>query len=249
MVLPVAGETGWAAKLNAHINALPQVGHTHVATTDLTATGTKNATTFLRGDNTWAVPAGGGGIAALGQQFRVGHYYGPWRPVAGLYDTFAPVAGTLYASPFFVGEATPFDQIAITVQTAAAAGSRVRMGVYKSERLVPTTLIVDAGSILTDTTGQKSLSIGPITIQPGLYWLVCVFNGAPQVRAISCGVESMYLRKGQAVGDWHDGNMTDNWRMTGYDPTVALPATASLTGLVDGSGVSRDVVNINIRAA
>jgi hypothetical protein len=35
--------------------------HTHVATTDLTATGTKDSTTYLRGDNTWAVPAGGGG--------------------------------------------------------------------------------------------------------------------------------------------------------------------------------------------
>lgn len=32
-----------------------------VATTGLTATGTKDSTTFLRGDNTWAVPAGGGG--------------------------------------------------------------------------------------------------------------------------------------------------------------------------------------------
>lgn len=32
-----------------------------VATTGLTATGTKDNTTFLRGDNTWAIPAGGGG--------------------------------------------------------------------------------------------------------------------------------------------------------------------------------------------
>lgn len=32
-----------------------------VATTGLTATGTKNSTTFLRGDNTWAVPSGSGG--------------------------------------------------------------------------------------------------------------------------------------------------------------------------------------------
>ena len=34
-----------------------------VATTGLTATGTKDSTTFLRGDNTWAVPAGGGDVA------------------------------------------------------------------------------------------------------------------------------------------------------------------------------------------
>lgn len=35
--------------------------HTHPIA-DLTATGTKDATTFLRGDNTWAVPAGGGSV-------------------------------------------------------------------------------------------------------------------------------------------------------------------------------------------
>lgn len=37
-------------------DARTPTAHTHVATTDLTATGTKNNTTFLRGDNTWAVP-------------------------------------------------------------------------------------------------------------------------------------------------------------------------------------------------
>lgn len=37
--------------------------HTH-GVADLTATGTKSATTFLRGDNTWAVPAGGAAATA-----------------------------------------------------------------------------------------------------------------------------------------------------------------------------------------
>ncbi len=34
--------------------------HTH-GVADMTATGTRDATTFLRGDNTWAIPAGGRG--------------------------------------------------------------------------------------------------------------------------------------------------------------------------------------------
>jgi hypothetical protein len=38
------------------------LSHTHTVT-DIAATGTKSATTFLRGDNTWSVPAGGGGTA------------------------------------------------------------------------------------------------------------------------------------------------------------------------------------------
>jgi len=37
-----------------------------VATTDLTATGTTDNTTFLRGDDTWAVPAGGGNVSGPG---------------------------------------------------------------------------------------------------------------------------------------------------------------------------------------
>jgi len=36
-----------------------------VATLALTATGTKDSTTFLRGDDTWAVPAGGTGITSI----------------------------------------------------------------------------------------------------------------------------------------------------------------------------------------
>ncbi|MCH9657207.1 hypothetical protein K0U27_00695 [archaeon] len=47
--------------LQAALDAKAALAHTHIATTDLTATGTKDASTFLRGDDTWAVPAGGGG--------------------------------------------------------------------------------------------------------------------------------------------------------------------------------------------
>lgn len=50
-----------AAGVKAVVDTKAALSHTHVATTDLTATGTKDSTTFLRGDNTWAVPAGGGG--------------------------------------------------------------------------------------------------------------------------------------------------------------------------------------------
>ena len=39
--------------------SVPDASHMH-AVTDLTATGTRDATTYLRGDNTWATPEGGG---------------------------------------------------------------------------------------------------------------------------------------------------------------------------------------------
>lgn len=49
-----------AAGVKAVADLKAALSHTH-GVTDLTATGTKDATTFLRGDNVWAVPAGGGG--------------------------------------------------------------------------------------------------------------------------------------------------------------------------------------------
>jgi len=47
---------GVTSAIQTQINSKAASSHTHVATTDLTATGTKDATTFLRGDDTWAVP-------------------------------------------------------------------------------------------------------------------------------------------------------------------------------------------------
>lgn len=53
-----------------HTNAAG--GNTLVATTALTATGTKDSTTFLRGDDTWAVPAGGGDMVLASIQTVTG---------------------------------------------------------------------------------------------------------------------------------------------------------------------------------
>lgn len=86
--------------------------HTHVATTDLSATGTKDATTFLRGDDTWAAVQGGGG-EPLADAYR-----GAWDSSAAyakgdivavgerLYvanQAVASAGGVTYAAPVQVG--------------------------------------------------------------------------------------------------------------------------------------------------
>jgi hypothetical protein len=57
----IAHVNGVTSAIQTQIDSKAPVSHTHTATTDLDATGTKDATTFLRGDNTWAVPPGAGG--------------------------------------------------------------------------------------------------------------------------------------------------------------------------------------------
>jgi len=52
--------SGAYADLSGRPTVMTPTAHTH-GVTDLTATGTPSATTYLRGDGTWATPAGGGG--------------------------------------------------------------------------------------------------------------------------------------------------------------------------------------------
>lgn len=66
--LPSQGDTtwyDWATQVHEKTTT-PQVpsSHTH-GVTDLTATGTRSSSTYLRGDNTWATPAGGAAATGL----------------------------------------------------------------------------------------------------------------------------------------------------------------------------------------
>jgi len=60
-------------KLDPSVNAsldlgdsASQPGHTHVASTDVVATGTPSSSTYLRGDDTWATITGGGDVTKVG---------------------------------------------------------------------------------------------------------------------------------------------------------------------------------------
>jgi len=76
-VTDVTNVTAAGALMDSEVTNLAQVKafdttdyaaatHTHVASTDIVATGTPSATTYLRGDDTWATIAGGGDVTKVG---------------------------------------------------------------------------------------------------------------------------------------------------------------------------------------
>ena len=81
----------------------------------------------------------------------------------------------LYYLPFLITVSTTFDRIAINhAQTAAGAGSVARLGIYNSTSGLPSTRVLDAGTVdLSTGAALKFVSISQI-LTPGLYWLSAV---------------------------------------------------------------------------
>lgn len=98
--------------------------------------------------------------------------------------TVAAVANTLYATPIFTPLAATVTVIGLEI-TAFAAGN-VRLGVYRDSNGVPGALLLDAGAVGTGTpNGFKSIGSLSQALTPGWYWLACVFDATPTVRALT----------------------------------------------------------------
>jgi len=72
------------------------------------------------------------------------------------------------------------DRIAVEIKTAAVDKS-ARLGIYRNgTNMYPGALVLDCGTINCGTTGVKEIVIDQ-QLSKGLYWLVIVSDGAPQI--------------------------------------------------------------------
>lgn len=164
--------------------------HTH-GLTDLTATGTKDATTFLRGDNTWAVPAGGGGGGSSPYPtFASGAYFIPIGWQSGATANATSGNNSLRAMPWVCHQAITINRIGASVTTVGEAGSKVRLGIYADTGAgAPGALVVDAGQINGDSATVQELTISSTALAAGTYWLAAVVQSVtttqPQLRVVN----------------------------------------------------------------
>jgi hypothetical protein len=78
--------------------------------------------------------------------------------------------------PLFINQSITMDRIGAECTTAVAS-STFRLGLYNANSNgVPTSLILDAGTIDTSSTGLKTITINQ-TLNAGLYFLAFVYQG------------------------------------------------------------------------
>jgi len=105
--------------------------------------------------------------------FASGLYY---TVVSSPSDTTLALVQNLLSGTYFpVSATTTFDRIGIEVTTAVAS-STVRLGIFQCVGGVPTTRVLDAGTIDSSTTGAKEITISQ-SLSPGLYVLLAVAQG------------------------------------------------------------------------
>jgi hypothetical protein len=93
-------------------------------------------------------------------------------------STLTLTVNRIYYVPIFLSGAT-YTKLGIEVTTLASGNAR--LGIYANNAGVPDTQIVDAGTVSTGTTGEKSITISEV-LTAGWYWLALICDAAAIVR-------------------------------------------------------------------
>jgi hypothetical protein len=92
--------------------------------------------------------------------------------------------GNLHFTPAMFDRDVTVDRIACEVAgTPGSAGSLHRLGIWSDSDGAPGTLLLDAGTVATDSTGFKEITISQALSGRTVYWLGAVQQGAPATRA------------------------------------------------------------------
>ncbi len=166
--LGVTGATAAAGNDPRLSDARPPTAHTHDVE-DMTATGTRDATTFLRGDDTWAVPAGGDVIYPLTSAASYGL---PGSIAVGASAIMTMTANTRTHYHFFTVES----QITVTAAFASVgtlqAAAVVHFGIVRLDPATRQPLadgLVGTSSFSAATAGAKEVTGLAWVLTPGLY--------------------------------------------------------------------------------
>jgi hypothetical protein len=84
----------------------------------------------------------------------------------------------VYYTPIFVPSTTTFDRLAIRTATTFVGTSSVRLGIFNDTDGLPSTVVLDAGTVSCTTNGTNFEITISQSLTPGFYWLAFVQQSA-----------------------------------------------------------------------
>jgi hypothetical protein len=141
------------------------------------------------------------------------------------------VLSTTYFQPFFVPVETTFSTIGLQTSGTHTGSTTVRLGIYNNGTNVPTTVVVDAGTVVASTANAIFTITIDQTLSAGWYWLAFnaqTITGTPSVGHITPVPSWGYMRtnnsQNRLVGRVETG-------ITGAFATVGTLGTGQTTSL------------------
>lgn len=158
----------------------------------------------------------------------VGQYQPSFNFVATI-STGAIATGATNALPFSPAGNFTADQIGMEVSTAGAGGALIRMGLYASNAAGdrPGSLITDYGTIASDTTGYKMITINQAFEAGNTYWLAW----AAEVAASTVRQRNFTIKYPDTQARVFDGYSSSSYVFR-MNATGALPSTWTDNGWV-----------------
>lgn len=134
----------------------------------------------------------------------------------------ALVADTLHATLIKVPHTITIDQLACYVSVGAAAGKKLRLGLYaNSASNLPGALIVDGGEVAADGTGTVAVTVDE-TLARGRYWVAAVSDGTPTLTFYKHDTSGRFVSGLTNLGH---GASVHSYTVTAAHTFGALPAS------------------------
>jgi hypothetical protein len=164
-------------------------------------------------------------IEALVPTVGTGLWY---SPLGALAPTLVMVENKLYAIPIEFPSAVTITKIGVEITVVGAASSVIRLGIYSDVAGIPTSLLVDAGTIngtvLFSTTPGQVTGLSTVC-GPGRVWLAAVSQAQastqPTVKAIGMGL----VLVAKSIQPGGAGQTNTGYVENGTTTSGALPGT------------------------
>lgn len=158
-------------------------------------------------------------VATGGVLWVTGRYF--FTMVSGTTGVVTPTASRLYLTPMYFPQSRSFDRLSLNVTTAGSATNVARVGLYNAHETtgLPTTVNVDGGTLVIDTTGIKEATVSSSV--EGLFWFAFVTQSGSYTSCSTANVSPIGGSATATVG------VTTSLTKDTVDPTTALP---DLTG-------------------
>lgn len=92
-------------------------------------------------------------------------------------------------TPFIVVKKCTIDRLGIDISGAGSVGSVLKLGIYNSSNSMPSTLLLDAGTVNGNSATFQAITVNQV-MDPGLYFMYVNHNSAANITVRTIGVSA-----------------------------------------------------------